>query len=384
MKRSIYKNPKENRRLHLRAFYTFLVGLMLNSEECASQVLQHSHRAAAPRETTENIYVEELRVARPDYLSGDAIGVNENGDVYGTILISMACCDNSKPAAWLGGGAVTLPYGQASGTLRARNNAGIGVGHVAYFDAGNMLVKALVFKGNETLQPLPKEAVSAFLSINDTGVAVGYSGGAEGTLRAIAWHEKSGSLNLAPLRGSDYSLATAINNSGDIVGTSMVNGLPYIVIWRQKGRAEKLPTNGAQPAYGAAMAINARGDVVGYRYDAYTGSVFPIYIARSKAIIEIDYSQMRTGSESPAGQLSAISSAGVAVGLIFSAEKMVPIFVSRNGVAKELPLPTGSTSGFAQGIGEDGTIVGCAMKLNSAGFEMCRPVVWRTHSKIRQ
>jgi probable HAF family extracellular repeat protein len=110
-------------------------------------------------------------------------------------------------------------------------------------------------------------------AINDSGQVVGtigemgsysYAG------RAFSWTQANGKVDLGILPGGDYSQANAVNNSGQVVGDSGTffaynnpNAVPiHAFSWTQAGGMVDLGTlPGATDSY--AYGINDRGQVVG-------------------------------------------------------------------------------------------------------------------------
>jgi len=88
--------------------------------------------------------------------------------------------------------------------------------------------------------------------------------------RAVVWEPKNGSVEqLHPLNGDSTSAATAINESGQVVGISgdcdVAVGrfsAKHSVLW-DHGAVTNLPTLGGT-GWHTPMAINDRGDVVGF------------------------------------------------------------------------------------------------------------------------
>lgn len=100
--------------------------------------------------------------------------------------------------------------------------------------------------------------------INNTGKVVGLGINALNEIRAFAWTDTEGFLELNSLGGT-YSSAQAINNVGDIVGTSTFansNGEVKPSMWNENGDIEYLGSLGGSK--GVAHDINDDGQVVGY------------------------------------------------------------------------------------------------------------------------
>jgi probable HAF family extracellular repeat protein len=99
--------------------------------------------------------------------------------------------------------------------------------------------------------------------INSLGQVVGASGSPHGSgTRAFFWSRKSGMLDLASLPGGDYSVASAINDSGQVVGTSNSQNGMHAFLWMPANGLQKLP---ALPGTNStsAYAINGAGQIAG-------------------------------------------------------------------------------------------------------------------------
>jgi probable HAF family extracellular repeat protein len=105
--------------------------------------------------------------------------------------------------------------------------------------------------------------------INDAGHVVGWSGAATGD-RAFRWSAAGGLRDLGDLPGgADFSQAFGINNAGQVVGSSGAVAGTRAFRWTPGGGMQNL---GVLPGeFGnssAASAINNRGNVVGSSRDA--------------------------------------------------------------------------------------------------------------------
>ena len=71
--------------------------------------------------------------------------------------------------------------------------------------------------------------------------------------------------------GGSYSMASAVNANGQVVGSSMTaNAVQHAFSWTQAGGMVDLGTLGGP--HSGATAVNANGQVVGYSYTP-TGSI---------------------------------------------------------------------------------------------------------------
>jgi len=193
--------------------------------------------------------------------------------------------------------------------------------------------------------------------INNTGKVVGLGINALNEIRAFAWTDTEGFLELNSLGGT-YSSAQAINNVGDIVGTSTFansNGEVKPSMWNENGDIEYLGSLGGSK--GVAHDINDDGQVVGYNE---TSSGY------NHAFIWDEASGMRDlgtlGGESSYAQ--GINSAGQVVGSseTSSGESHAFIWDEAGGMRSLGTL--GGESSNATGINDAGQVVGSSETLS--------------------
>lgn len=99
--------------------------------------------------------------------------------------------------------------------------------------------------------------------VNSLGQAVGGSGAPHGSgTHAFFWSRKTGIIDLAVLPGGDYSVASAINDSGQVVGASNSQNGIRAFLWTIANGLQKLPTlSGTNSS--TAYAINKTGQIAG-------------------------------------------------------------------------------------------------------------------------
>ena len=99
--------------------------------------------------------------------------------------------------------------------------------------------------------------------INSLGQVVGASGAPHGSgTRAFFWSRKTGMIDLAALPGGDYSVASAINDSGQVVGTSNSQNGMHAFLWTAANGLQRLPVLSGTNST-SAYAINGAGQIAG-------------------------------------------------------------------------------------------------------------------------
>jgi probable HAF family extracellular repeat protein len=126
-----------------------------------------------------------------------------------------------------------------------------------------------------TLSGFPE---SEAIAINDNGQVIGSSFNYSSNFpdrRAFSWTQAGGMVDIGTLGGS-YIQPTALNNNGQVVGFSTTTSNPNIghaFLWTQAGGMIDLGTLGGNFTMSGANAINSSGQVAGYcitsDYSAY-------------------------------------------------------------------------------------------------------------------
>src|SRR5947207_7630137 len=99
--------------------------------------------------------------------------------------------------------------------------------------------------------------------INSLGQAVGASGAPHGSgTRAFFWSRETGMVDLTSLPGGDYSVASAINDSGQVVGTSNSQNGIHAFLWTAANGLQKLPAISGTNST-TAYAINGASQIAG-------------------------------------------------------------------------------------------------------------------------
>ncbi len=124
------------------------------------------------------------------------------------------------------------------------------------------------------LPPLSGDTISQSVAIDESGAAVGASGPCGppnnlgyGTAHALLWHASGAPADLGTLGGTTANIATAINDSDEIVGQSAVTGNTTYHAFRWHGAMSDL---GTLPGdfLSEALGLNSENQVVGYSCDS--------------------------------------------------------------------------------------------------------------------
>jgi probable HAF family extracellular repeat protein len=209
--------------------------------------------------------MEDLGTLSEGAGSYEAREVNNAGQVIGDYQTTSG---STRAFAWTQGGAL-VDIGTLGGSeteVIAQNNSGEVVGwskassgeaHVfSWTKAGGMVDVGIE---GQFGQPL---------AVNEKGEIVGASGhyGAE---RAFSWTQSEGVIDLTPFLGpEELSIATSINNSGEVVGTygkpsetSFAHAATHAFVWTHAGGFEDLGT--LCGSWAEAVAVNNGGEVIG-------------------------------------------------------------------------------------------------------------------------
>ena len=133
------------------------------------------------------------------------------------------------------------------------------------------------------LSPYPGDSDSAATAINDSGEVVGISGlcsnavGGASAIHALLW-ENGKPVDLGNVGGKAWNTPTALNNRGEIVGFANTSGdqnaglSPVAFLWtKETGKMEKLPRLDDDQT-SAAYDVNERSQIVGVSNGGPIGS----------------------------------------------------------------------------------------------------------------
>ena len=107
---------------------------------------------------------------------------------------------------------------------------------------------------------------------NNQDDAVGYWQENSGRAHAFLWNQQTGSRSLQQLESATGSVAYAINDRGEIAGTSWVAGKTYLTFWDALGTPHnlgQLPYDNYNSFF--VGGISSSGQIVGYTSSYFTG-----------------------------------------------------------------------------------------------------------------
>ena len=301
-----------------------------------------------------------------------AYDVNNAGDIVGVNEVAGYL----RPVMWPAAGSpvdLGVPPGLIGGIARSITDNGTIVGSTAYVTDGSYGTAIMFRPGAPVALPnLISGGRANAWAVNGSGVAVGEARNNTLARRfeaAVRW--ESGSVqDLGKLPSWDLALARGINDNGDIVGVGMaVLNVSFgkAFVWRS-GQFTELGSLGWPDGYSIAYAINNAGDIVGSsrRLDNI------IHAAMWRNGQVIDLGTMAGGTMSEA---LAVNGVGDAVGYAMAADSIVHAALFSGGQVILLPDPPGAISGqtIAHGMNDFGQIVGQAV--NATTFQTM-PILW--------
>ncbi len=198
---------------------------------------------------------------------------NDKGIVVGTAATTLFGTSR-LPVIWQNGvvSQLPLPAGETLGDANSVNASSVAVGSV---DAGSLQRGVIYSGGNATIITQTTANGSYFLTafgINDSGRVVGQGIDPLNAARNVGIVYDIGqsmAFEIGALPGMNGALAFGVSNTGYVVGSSMLNqgsGLPFI--WSDQGGIVAIPL-ASGTSEGSARAVNSAGWVVGTDSSAF-------------------------------------------------------------------------------------------------------------------
>jgi probable HAF family extracellular repeat protein len=309
-----------------------------------------------------------------------ANAVNDAGQFVGYYIMGSGATSIRRPVRFQAGtivdisgmppNAVPLPVTQSAGFATAINAGGVAGGDLPGIQGSTSLAQsraALFRSGAVEILPIPRPTradPASVRGLNDAGDAVGYALYAPPVqtttvpTQAALWRRGAVPIHLGALTATTGSVASDINNNGQIVGAAFDASKRLHAV---RFDLPAPPTDlGALPGhdYANAEAINDAGIIVGYSTTATgTGSG---RLADSRAVRwengQIMQLAMLPGHT--ASEAYAINEAGDIVGMSLAPDGTRRAVLWRGETVLELGLLEGETTSVARGINDKGDVVG--------------------------
>lgn len=202
-----------------------------------------------------------------------AYALNDSGSVVGGMRYNLPNYQE-RPFLWSANAGVTMLQGDPRGQYgygAGINNHGTVVGADSWGTA-SMWTSSTGYQNLGNFTSGRADLAGVATSINDAGTIVGWSYLEDpltlaGTQRAFVWTQALGMRDLGAAGGTSFSVAYAINQHGDIVGTLLNSNtrLYGAALWKPDGTTIELGTLPSPiGGWAHAQGINDGGDVVGF------------------------------------------------------------------------------------------------------------------------
>jgi cell division septation protein DedD len=199
---------------------------------------------------------------------------NDNGVVVGTAATTLFG-SSRLPVIWQNGAVsqLPLPSGETLGDANSVNASSVAVGSV---DGGSLQRGAIYNGGSGTIIMQTTSNGSFFVTafgINDSGRVVGQGIDPTNAARNVGIVYDIGdamAFEVGALPGFNGALAFGVSNTGYVVGSTMLNqgsGLPFI--WSDQGGIVAIPL-ASGTSQGSSRAVNSAGWVVGNDSSAFS------------------------------------------------------------------------------------------------------------------
>lgn len=232
--------------------------------------------------------------------------------------------------------------------------------------------RATLWEGGRArnLGTLPGRRWSTAVAVGPAGEVIGYAYTLvksprfmETEQRAFIW--RSGRLRALGTLGGPVSVASALSSRGDVVGWSATKrGARHAFLWRD-GRMRDLGTLPGK-THSIAVAVNTRGQVVGYSYSAADASDARAFVWQAGKLTDLG---------TPAGRPArpvAINDSGRIIGQSYTrGHSRYPTypqaFVWEHGTLAELARPGWAAACEAAALNQRGQVVGsCSLETGRA------------------